>query len=267
LILVLYPTEIFKVQWLYPSGTVKLRNTKKTAFLLTHNQIITEPGTAFRPWKLKPFRESTMRRKQHRTKSIPIPAGSSSGANHTANNNNQPISQTLQQLRREAAAPPTPEAVEKVTRMVTERSTPPEIGRILSVPDTPAIAPRSRSGLLRSRHAPPGPATPASWSMYNPAGVASTTPERDVHFIPSRQLMKSLSKLANTPSGSETLPKMNSLLHLSLKTMALNWEFIRYYEQENLMTLPRGIRSQSLVLPLCLWTHRWNWPRFLESAV
>jgi hypothetical protein len=86
----------------------------------------------------------------------------------------QSVNQRIQQLRREQTPRPTPEQRDELTSVVSSRTVPPDLRRILHIPEV--NAPKPKPG-LRSRRtvggarAPPGPAAPNSWllaSRYAP---------------------------------------------------------------------------------------------------
>lgn len=81
----------------------------------------------------------------------------------------QTVNQRIQQLRREQAPRTTPERRNEITDVITQRTVPPALRKILNM--TEVDAPRPKAG-LRSRRAPqqgprppPGPATPSSWLL------------------------------------------------------------------------------------------------------
>lgn len=94
----------------------------------------------------------------------------------------QTVNERIQQLRREQAPRATPGRRDEVTEVVTQRTVPPELRRILHMaevdvpkpkPGTQRTTPRT---LLRpgGQRPPPGPAAPTSWlqsSRHAPAHV------------------------------------------------------------------------------------------------
>lgn len=96
----------------------------------------------------------------------------------------QSVNQRIQQLRREQAPRPTPEQRDELTSVVSSRTVPPDLRRILQIPEV--NAPKPKPG-LRSRRtvgearAPPGPAAPNSWllaSRYAPDYVRKMKGQR-----------------------------------------------------------------------------------------
>lgn len=81
----------------------------------------------------------------------------------------QTVNQRIQQLRREQAPRTTAERRNEITDVITQRTVPPALRKILNM--TEVDAPRPKAG-LRSRRAPqhgprppPGPAIPGSWLL------------------------------------------------------------------------------------------------------
>lgn len=80
----------------------------------------------------------------------------------------QTVNQRIQQLRREQTPRATPEQRDELTSVVSSRTVPPDLRRILHIPEV--NAPKPKPG-LRSRRAiggarpPPGPAAPTSWLL------------------------------------------------------------------------------------------------------
>ena len=82
----------------------------------------------------------------------------------------QTVNERLQQLRREQAPRASPERRDEITEVVTQRTVPPELRRILHLVEVDAPRPkpgsRSRMAALRGGRSrpPPGPAAPNSWA-------------------------------------------------------------------------------------------------------
>jgi hypothetical protein len=80
----------------------------------------------------------------------------------------QTVNQRIQQLRREQTPRATPEQRDELTSVVSSRTVPPDLRRILQIPEV--NAPKPKPG-LRSRRViggarpPPGPAAPTSWLL------------------------------------------------------------------------------------------------------
>lgn len=105
------------------------------------------------------------------------PSLQSSRASSSTISEPQTVNQHIQQLRREQAPRATPEQRDELTSVVSSRTVPPDLRRILHIPEV--NAPKPKPG-LRSRRViggarpPPGPAAPTSWllsSRYAPGYV------------------------------------------------------------------------------------------------
>lgn len=76
------------------------------------------------------------------------------------------VNERIQQLRREAAPRASSERRDEVTEVVTKRTVPPTLRRLLQMPevDVPRPKPGSRAARVsRTDRPPPGPAPPSSW--------------------------------------------------------------------------------------------------------
>jgi hypothetical protein len=86
----------------------------------------------------------------------------------------QSVNQRIHQLRREQAPRPTPEQRDELTSVVS-RTVPPELRRILHIPEINAPKPKANTRtrrLMGDARPPPGPAAPTSWlqaSRHAPA--------------------------------------------------------------------------------------------------
>lgn len=79
----------------------------------------------------------------------------------------QTVNQRIQQLRREQAPRATPQQRDDLTSVVSNRTVPPELRRILHIPEVNAPKPKANTRLRRTvggARPPPGPAAPSSWS-------------------------------------------------------------------------------------------------------
>ena len=86
----------------------------------------------------------------------------------------QTVTQRIQQLRREQAPRATPEQRDDLTSAVSSRTVPPELRRILHIPEVDAPKPKTNTRARRGARAPPGPAAPTSWlqtSRHAPADM------------------------------------------------------------------------------------------------
>ena len=102
------------------------------------------------------------------------PSLQSSRVSSSTTSEPQTVNQHIQQLRREQTPRTTPEQRDELTSVVSSRTVPPDLRRILHMPEI--NAPKPKPG-LRSRRViggtrpPPGPAAPNSWllsSRYAP---------------------------------------------------------------------------------------------------
>ena len=80
----------------------------------------------------------------------------------------QTVSQRIQQLRREQAPRATPEQRDELTSAISSRTVPPELRRILHIPEVNAPKPKANTRtrrLMGDARPPPGPAAPSSWGL------------------------------------------------------------------------------------------------------
>jgi hypothetical protein len=87
----------------------------------------------------------------------------------------QTVNQRIAQLRREQAPRATLEQRDEMTSLVSSRTVPPDLRRILHIPEVNAPKPKAgtrlRTRALGGARPPPGPAAPSSWlrtSRYAP---------------------------------------------------------------------------------------------------
>ncbi|KAF2868161.1 hypothetical protein BDV95DRAFT_610131 [Massariosphaeria phaeospora] len=171
------------------------------------------------------------------------------GASSAASAEPPTVNERIQQLRREQTPRATVERRNEVTEVVTHRTVPPELRRILHMAevDAPPPKPGTRNRLL-GRRPPPGPAAPGSWlqsSRYAPAKRAQgeTGPAR-------------FCALARANDAEfKRLPPSRSLVHHCLRTFALHWEELSEYEQHHLPALPIPLK-EALLSYLSLYGHR-----------
>jgi len=97
----------------------------------------------------------------------------------------QTVNQRIQQLRREQAPRATPEVRDELTAAVSNRTVPPELRRILHIPEVNAPKPKANARTRRvvgGTRPPPGPAAPNSWlqtSRRAPAYMRKKKAEAD----------------------------------------------------------------------------------------
>jgi hypothetical protein len=99
---------------------------------------------------------------------------SSRSASSSTPSEPQSVNQRINQLRREQAPRATPEQRDELTSVVS-RTVPPELRRILHIPEVNAPKPKANTRarrLMGDARPPPGPAAPTSWlqaSRHAPA--------------------------------------------------------------------------------------------------
>lgn len=125
---------------------------------------------------------------------------------------------------------------------LTAPSVPPAIRHILQLPETPAPPPRRPTRLdPRGRRLPPGPPPPRSWlslSRHAPRpGNDSALP--DFGF-----------ERRDLPDAYR--PESGSLIDISLRSIAIDWEYQRVYNQYYLYSLPSHLRA-ALIAYLGVW--------------
>lgn len=163
------------------------------------------------------------------------------------------VNERLTQLRKEGSS--TSSVLQKaneMTTVATQRTIPPELRNILNVPETappqprPGIRPR---GFCRTA----GPAPPPSWletSIHTPWHVRKRNLKQyneEQKKSGYRQPPDGFSRLAKLKDTIPQLPPERSLLHQTLKTMALNWEFVSEYEVNNLATIRVALKSLLMI--------------------
>lgn len=87
----------------------------------------------------------------------------------TASSEPQTVNQRIQQLRRDQAPRPTPEQRDEAASGVS-RTVPPELRRILNIPEVNAPKPKAGTRgrrVLGATRPPPGPAAPSSWLLQS----------------------------------------------------------------------------------------------------
>jgi hypothetical protein len=158
------------------------------------------------------------------------------------------VNERLEQLRREQAPRPSPQQFEEMSSIAISRSIPGELRQILQLPETVPPLPRGPRRQAGTRRIP-GPPPPPSWlhhSQHAPADVRKNAREwqrllREKSM--QRQRPVKFNRLTLLDVGSQSLPRDGSLANLALKSMALNWNFIRDYELHNIPALPVQLKS------------------------
>ncbi|KAF2714434.1 hypothetical protein K504DRAFT_365659 [Pleomassaria siparia CBS 279.74] len=151
----------------------------------------------------------------------------------------QTVNERIEQLRREQAPRATPERRAEITELVTQRTIPPALRRILGgmEVDGPPPKPGSRT---RNRgppgvRVPPGPAIPSSWLQVGQHADRMRKSKRTLR-VGDRSSFCALAR--EHDAEHKRLPHNRSLAHHSLRTLALHWEELAEYEQHFLPTLP-----------------------------
>jgi len=89
----------------------------------------------------------------------------------------QTVNERIQQLRREQAPRATPQQRDDLTSAVSNRTVPPELRRILHIPEVNAPKPKANTRMRRpagGARPPPGPAAPTSWLQTSPLARSRT---------------------------------------------------------------------------------------------
>ncbi|KAF1849162.1 uncharacterized protein K460DRAFT_305044 [Cucurbitaria berberidis CBS 394.84] len=158
----------------------------------------------------------------------------------------QTVNQRIQQLRREQAPRATPEQRDEITSLVS-RTVPPELRRILHIPEV--NAPKPKAGLrprrvLGAARPPPGPAAPSSWlqtSRHAPAYMRKRKQSSVEHGAPRFSTLATV-----TDEEYKRLPPPRSLVHQCLRSFAMHWEELCEYEQHYLPALPISLKEALL---------------------
>ncbi|KAJ4374734.1 hypothetical protein N0V83_001810 [Neocucurbitaria cava] len=171
---------------------------------------------------------------------------SSRASSSSAPSEPQTVNQRIQQLRREQAPRATPEQRDEFTSVVS-RTVPPELRRILHIPEVNAPKPKAGTRtrrVLGAARPPPGPAAPSSWlqnSRHAPAYLRKRKQAGVEHAAPR------FSTLARaTDDEFKRLPPPRSLVHQTLRTFAIHWAELCEYEQHYLPALPIPLKEALL---------------------
>ncbi|KAF2823098.1 hypothetical protein CC86DRAFT_385244 [Ophiobolus disseminans] len=159
------------------------------------------------------------------------------------------VNQRIAQLRREQAPRATAEQRNEINSLVSSRTVPPDLRRILHIPEINAPKPKAGSRLrtrgLGGARPPPGPAAPTSWlrtSRYAPT-------KGQIPLLHQAEAWKSrFGHLATTTEKDfkHLFPPSRSLQHLCLRTFAEHWVELSVYEQHHIPTLP--VRTREALL-------------------
>ncbi|RMZ69567.1 lysophosphatidylcholine acyltransferase [Pyrenophora seminiperda CCB06] len=159
----------------------------------------------------------------------------------------QTVNQRIQQLRREQTPRVTPEVRDELTSAVSSRTVPPELRRILHIPEVNAPKPKANARprrLVGGTRPPPGPAAPSSWlqtSRHAPAHMKKRKAEADNGGAPR---FGTLARHSN--EDRKRIPPPRSLVHYCLRTFALHWQELSEYEQHYIKWLPISLKEALL---------------------
>lgn len=152
------------------------------------------------------------------------------------------VNEKLSQLRLAQATPEATERQRALAESLNQRSVPPSLGGILGVPESAPPAPKP-GHRPRIRLRTPGPAPPRSWLVGQateyrlaPRGARNfgSKPER------TRKLPAGLCRFLDV-IGERTVER-GSLMHLSLRSIAQNWDAVVEEGLEYLADLPEHLR-------------------------
>ncbi|CAO2653912.1 Nn.00g106450.m01.CDS01 [Neocucurbitaria sp. VM-36] len=171
---------------------------------------------------------------------------SSRASSSSAPTEPQTVNQRIQQLRREQAPRATPEQRDEFTSVVS-RTVPPELRRILHIPEVNAPKPKAGTRtrrVLGAARPPPGPAAPSSWLQHSRHAPAHMRRRKQAGI---ERAAPKFSTLARATDGEfKRLPPPRSLVHHCLRTFAIHWENLCEYEQHYIPTLPISLKEALL---------------------
>lgn len=116
-------------------------------------------------------------------------------------------------------------------------SVPPAIRELLQIPETPPPAPRRpvrQRFDSHGRRLPAGPAPPRSW--------VSRRNDDDAAALLSRSLRVNFSGFDRTTLPGAWLPQQNSLIDITLRRLAIDWDLHRVYNQYHLYFVPSHLK-------------------------
>ncbi|USP75010.1 uncharacterized protein yc1106_02284 [Curvularia clavata] len=155
----------------------------------------------------------------------------------------QTVNQRIQQLRREQAPRATSQQRDDLTSVVSNRTVPPELRRILHIPEVNAPKPKANTRTRRTAggaRPPPGPAAPSSWSKTSRHAHSHTNKSKRG----AQENAVRFGALARaTDEERKRLPHPRSLVHQCLRTFALHWQDLCEYEQHYIPSLPVSLKE------------------------
>ncbi|PVH93076.1 hypothetical protein DM02DRAFT_542298 [Periconia macrospinosa] len=163
----------------------------------------------------------------------------------------QSVNDRIQQLRREQAPRTTTQRRDEITEVVTTRTVPPHLRRLLQLAEGEVPKPKPGSRHARNIGAsrpgerrPPGPAAPNSWlsaSRFAPKGMRNGEGDGT---LDRREGFGRLARCYDEEFRRFPAPK--SLMHQCLRTFASHWGDLAEYEQHYLPSLPIPLREVML---------------------
>ncbi|KAF2279580.1 uncharacterized protein EI97DRAFT_464806 [Westerdykella ornata] len=175
---------------------------------------------------------------------------SASPSSSTNESTNEPtVNQLIHQLRREQAPGTTVQKRDEVTDIVSQRTVPPHLRRILQLPEVEPLPPKpgGRSRTPRSGpRPPPGPAPPTSWL----AGlhISGGDPEGPLDMNrPGLAKQRQLCLLAKLHYDEfKRFPRPHSLTDMAMKGFIEHWEQLMFEEYYNIGELQTHLKEALL---------------------
>ncbi|KAH7410164.1 hypothetical protein DE146DRAFT_644085 [Phaeosphaeria sp. MPI-PUGE-AT-0046c] len=161
----------------------------------------------------------------------------------------QTVNQRIAQLRREQAPRASIEQRNEMNSAVSSRTVPPDLRRILHIPEVNAPKPKAGTR-LRARgpggaRPPPGPAAPVSW-LHTSRYAPRQTRDYGWKTAGERTASRFIHLARVTEDDFKRLPPPRSLRHHCLRTFAEHWVELSEYEQHYIPTLPMVMRETLL---------------------
>ncbi|KAF2398206.1 hypothetical protein EJ06DRAFT_127537 [Trichodelitschia bisporula] len=195
--------------------------------------------------------------KKHTRKFTPgsyLSRASASTASHGASSSSstagstRSVNERLEQLRLEQAPRATLEQRQQVTEIATTHSMPPQLRRILQIPETAPPPPRAGRRVPRAARTP-GPPPPQSWLQGDTSSSSSSSLTPDADEMPRKQAARFKPDWFNRIStliDGVPFPLPKTLLGQSLKATARNWETIAAGQSDGLGRLPAHLKGNLL---------------------